>query len=179
MVLHRAHREDVVVDVDLELELVAEQALQLHDVEEDRAVLHGADEDRHAVAVAGREQRRLFTPSASSICAMSLAEQAVELGRRHLPLELGPAEERAEEPVGVEQRLLPEAEIVDADDAREADCRSPAFGFDLADAVADDAVGVVVEVRAGRRDAVDDAALDERDEAATGAGPPASSRPTA
>src|SRR5262249_5738327 len=38
-------------------------------------------------------------------------------------------------------------------------------GLDLADAVADDAVRVVVEVRAGRRDAVDEAALDERDDA--------------
>ena len=43
--------------------------------------------------------------------------------------------------------------------------RSPAFGIDLADAVTDDAVRVVIEVRAGRREAVDEAALDERDEA--------------
>ena len=44
-------------------------------------------------------------------------------------------------------------------------CEVAGVGIDLADAVADDAVGVVVEVRAGRRDAVDEAALDERDEA--------------
>ena len=83
VVLHRAHLEDVVVDVDLELEVVAEQALELHDVEEDRSVLHGADEDRNAVLVGGREERRLFTPSASSISCDALAEQVVQLGRRH------------------------------------------------------------------------------------------------
>ena len=70
-----------------------------------------------------------------------------------------------EELVGLEERLFPEAEVVDADDAREAVLQVAGVGVDLADAVADDAVGVVVEVRAGRRDAVDEAALDERDEA--------------
>ena len=44
-------------------------------------------------------------------------------------------------------------------------CRSPARRVDFADAVPDDAVRVVVEVGAGRRDAVDEAALEQRDEA--------------
>ena len=54
--------------------------------------------------------------------------------------------------------------------------RSPALGFISRMRVADDAVGVVVEVGAGRGERGDDAALDERDEAALVQARPASSR---
>ena len=47
--------------------------------------------------------------------------------------------------VGLEQRLLVEAEIVDADDAGESVLEVAGVGLDLADAVTDDAMGVVVE----------------------------------
>ena len=165
MVLHRPHLEDVVVHVDLELELLAEEPLHLHDVEEDRAVLHRADEDRDAVAVRRCEERRALHAERFLDLGDVLPEQVVQLGRRHLLLELGLAEDGAEEAIGLEERLLPEAEVVDPDDAREAVLKVARVRVDLADGVADDAVGVVVEVRAGRRDAVDEPALDERDEA--------------
>ncbi len=57
-------------------------------------------------------------------------------------------------------------EIVDADHAREPEREVAGVGVHLADGVADDAVGVVVEVRARGRETRDDAALDQRDQAA-------------
>ena len=112
----------------------AEQPLQLHDVEEDRAVLHRADEDRDAVAVRGREERRALHAERLLDLGDVLAEQVVQLRRRHLLLELGLAEDGREEPVGLEERLLPEAEVVDADDAREAVLEVARVRVDLADA---------------------------------------------
>jgi hypothetical protein len=95
-----------------------------------------------------------------------LAEQVVELGGGHAPLELGPADDGAEEPVGVEERLLPEAQVVDADDASQSHLEVAGVRVHLANGVTDDPVGVVVQVRAGGGERADDAALDERDEAA-------------
>ena len=106
-----------------------------------------------------------MTPSAVSSSCDALAEQVVELGRRHPLLKLRPAEDGREEPVGLEEGLLPEAEVVDADDSRQAVLQVAGRWIDLADAVPDDAMCVVIEVGAGRRDAVDEASLDERDEA--------------
>ena len=164
--LDGAHLEDVVVDVDLELELAAEDAAELDDVEEDRPVLHRADEDGDARPVRRGEQRWALRAEGVLDGGDVLAEPVVELGRRHALLELGSLHDGREELVGLEQRLLPEAEVVDANDAGDAILDVAGVRVDLAHAVADDAVGVVVEVRARGRDAVDDAALDERDDAA-------------
>ena len=51
------------------------------------------------------------------------------------------------------------------DDARQAVLKVPRRRVNLTDAVADDAVRIMVEVRAGRGDAVDQAALQQWDEA--------------
>ena len=124
------------------------------------------DEDRHRVLVADGEQAGLLHPERLLHLRDVAAEQGVELRRGHLALEVRPLHQRGEEPVGVEQRLLPEAEVVDADHAREPKLEVAGVRVHLADGVADDAVGVVVEVRARRREAAQDAALDERDDAA-------------
>ncbi len=89
----------------------------------------------------------------------------MKLGRGHPFLELGPAEQRREQAVGFEQRLFPEAEVVDADDPRQPVLEIAGRGIDLTDAVPDDAVSIVIKVGPGRGDAVDEAALDERNEA--------------
>jgi hypothetical protein len=116
-------------------------------------------------AVAGGEQRGLLHAEGFFDLGDGLAEQVVQLRRGHALLKLRLLQDGAEQHVGLEERLLPEAEVVDADDAREAQREVARVGVDLADAVADDAVGVVVEVGAGGGDAVDEPALDERDEA--------------
>src|SRR5438067_1924948 len=90
----------------------------------------------------------------------------MELWRGHAALIVGSLHERAEEPVGVEERLLPEPEIVDADDAGEPQLQIARVRVHLADRVPDDPVGVVIEVRARRGQRGDDPVLDERDEAA-------------
>ena len=112
------HRVDVVVDVDLELERIGKEPLQLHGVEENGAVLHRADEDRHRILEADGEQRRLLDAERFFHARDVAAEQCMELRRGHLSLVIRPLHQRREEFVGVEQRLFPEAEIVDADHAR-------------------------------------------------------------
>ena len=165
-VLHGSHAVDVVVDVDLEFELVAEQPLQLHGVEENRSVLHRAHEDRDPVLVANRQQRRLLHAERALHRPYVAAEQRVELRRRHLALVVATLHQRAEEAVGIEECLLPEPQVVDADHAREAELQIPRIGIHLPNRMTDDAVCIVVQIRARRGETRHDAALDQRDQAA-------------
>ncbi len=48
------------------------------------------------------------------------SQQMVKFDRGHFPLELGPADDRREQAIGVQQRLLPETQVVDPDDPGQA-----------------------------------------------------------
>src|SRR5262249_46209118 len=81
-------------------------------------------------------------------------------------LELGPAAQLPEELVGVEQVLVVEDDVVDADDLVLAQLQIGQTRAGLEQVHAQGVVRVVVEVRAGRDDPVDEPGLDQRDEAA-------------
>ena len=92
-------------------------------------------------------------------------DQVVELGRAHLALELRREEDLPVEGVGVEEHLVVEDDVVDAHDlvAPERDVveiRAPPVHRE-----ADPEVGVVIEIRPGGDDPVDESRLDERDDA--------------
>ena len=150
-----AHLKDVFAHVDLEFETVAEETLELHDVEKNGPVLHRADEDGHPQPPRGREQRGLLDAQCFLDLGQATAEEKVQLGRGHALLELRATEEGGKQPVGLEEGLFPEPEVVDADDARQAVLKVPRRRVNLTDAVADDAVRIMVEVRAGRRHVLD------------------------
>jgi hypothetical protein len=89
----------------------------------------------------------------------------VELRRGHLAAEGLPRDELAEEGIGVEEHLVGEDDVVDADDALLAQFRVVDERRPLVEREVQAEVGVVVEVRAGGDDPVDEAGLDERDDA--------------
>ena len=89
-----------------------------------------------------------------------LADEVVELGGAERLLERLAAAERAEEPVGAEQVLVVEDDVVDADDLVLAQSQVVEVGPGLVQVHAEGVVRVVVEVRPGGDDPVDEPGLD-------------------
>src|SRR5262249_37643476 len=111
--------EDLAVEVELEAELVAEALLhrpEVDRVQEHRAVGRRADEDRDRLPCAEREQT-LGHSVRLLLRGVALSEEEAELGPAHLLLELGQPQQRADEAVLLEQRLLREADVGHADRA--------------------------------------------------------------
>ena len=153
------------VDVErrVEGELVPLQGLR-RDVHPDGRVAGARRVERHAVLVGGGEERLVLEPKLALALAHVLAAEVVKLGRGHRALELFALDEAAEEGVRVKQHRVVEEDVVDAHDlfVAQRDVRDGRVA--LMEREADAEVRVVIEVRAGRDDPVDEARAHERDE---------------
>jgi hypothetical protein len=92
----------------------------------------------------------------------------VELGRRHRAGELRLAQHLAEEGIGLEQDVLIEQDVVDADGALLAQLDVVGPWRPGVNRVAERVVRVVIQVGPGRDDPVDEARLDQRHQARGG-----------
>ena len=149
----------------VEAKLAPGQRLLGH-VHADRAVAGRAGVDRHLELVRRGQNRAPGEAERLLTLAHVAAQQIVILGRAHRALELLPRAHLADELVGREQDTVVEEDVVDPDDALVAQLdvvggRGPAVHGE-----AECEMGVVIQVRTGRNDPVDEARLHERDEAA-------------
>ena len=88
----------------------------------------------------------------------------MELGARHRALEFLALNDLAEERVGRQQHVVVEEDVVDADDAFLAQHDVGLLRVAAVHREPESEMRVVIEIRAGRDDPVDEAALDERNE---------------
>ena len=156
-------RRLVHVGAGVEAQLAAVER-QRRDIHPDRAVAGGGGVDRHAAAVGGRQQRARLAADDPLALGQILADQVVELGGAHRAVELRRGDQLAVEGVGREQHVVVEEDVVDADDALLAQAGVVDLRLPLAQRHRQPEVGVVVEVRAGRDDPVDEPRLDQRDQ---------------
>ena len=147
-------------------ELVALERLG-RDVHADRRVAGRRGVDRHAARRARpRAASGRLSPSASSRARTYLPHRWWNSAVLIVALELGARDHLAEEGVGVEQHLVVEEHVVDAHDALLAQLDVVGLEGAAVHREPEAEVGVVVEVRAGRHDPVDEAGLDQRDQRA-------------
>ncbi len=98
--------------------------------------------------------------------AQVLAAQEVELGRTHRALELRSRDDLAEERVGVEQHVVVEEDVVDADDALFAQFHVVGLVRALVHGQPEAEVRIVVEIGTRGHDPVHEAGFHERDDRA-------------
>ena len=131
-----------------------------------RAVAGRSREDRHAAAVGGREQAAC--PRGRSASSRAARYLPTRWWNSAVPIVFWNASPRQSvriEAVGAEQVLVVEDDVVDADDLVLAQLQVGEARPGLVQVHAEGEVRVVVEVRAGGDDPVDEAGLDERHEA--------------
>ena len=134
------------------------------DVHSYRAVARRRRIDRHARRIRCREQR--FLPDAEHLLALAyvFAGEIVKLRTRHRPLEFLAGNNFSEERVGRQQHIVIEENVINADDAFFA---QNDIGFLCVAAVHRESkpeMGVVIQVRTGRDDPVDESSFDQGNE---------------
>ena len=87
------------------------------DVHADGTVAGAAGENRHAAFVGGREHGAVLESQFASALGDIFAEQVMKLVGAHGALELRALDDLAHEGVGIEQHVVIEEHVVDADDA--------------------------------------------------------------
>ena len=134
------------------------------DVHADRAVAGRRGVNGHAEFRGGGDDR--IRGATGPRLEQVPAKRLVQLGRRHRPFHAAADEKIADERVGVEQHLRRKQDVVDADHAFLVEHAIVEERRAAAQREVQRVVQIVIEVRAGTDDEIDEAALHHRDDAA-------------
>src|SRR2546422_9027048 len=74
--------------------------------------------------IAGGEKRRLFDVKRAFDGVDRFSEEVMKFGGGHFLLKFGPADDGREEPVGVEEGLFPEAQVIDRSEEHTSELQS-------------------------------------------------------
>ncbi len=152
---------DVQLGIEADLESLEAQRRQPH---AEAGISGAGGVDRHAGLEGGAEKRAVGGAQQLLPLAHVPAQPPVQLGGRHALLELLRFQHLGDEIVGLEKHLGVENDVVDPDDPFLAEGHVVNVRGNAVQGEAQRTMDVVIEVRPGGDDPVDEARLDERDE---------------
>ena len=157
----RAGFVDVSRDVDPRTGL---QKPQVGEVHSDRGVARRRHVRRHPTTVSRGQHTRITQPELVLSRGKILPHHVVQLGGGHVVCVLWRGQDLADELVGLQQDVVVEQNVVDPDHAVLAENPVVELVASLVHRQPESEVGIVVEVRPGRHDPVDETGADHRDQ---------------